>query len=261
MGRGGSGETVVILRSLRQRLAQLAVCRSGRYVVPYHLERPIISITFDDFPHSALDIGGSILESEGISATYYACFGLAHSDTAAGSVGRIEDLAACVVRGHEIGCHTYHHLDCCAASADEVAHSLACNQKVALDLGLPTLRSFAYPFGREGSVGKRIAMQSYRSARTIVWGVNRFHIDLSLLKSVPLYSRDGPPDLERYLDAIQSRNGWLILYTHDVSDHPSPYGCTPEKLRGVIRRAREMGASILSVGAVVNRLLEAQVVG
>ena len=53
--------------------------------------------------------------------------------------------------------------------------------------------------------------------------------------------------------------GWLIFYTHDVSERPSPYGCTPEKLRFVVRRAKEIGASILPVGTVVDKLLATQV--
>jgi peptidoglycan/xylan/chitin deacetylase (PgdA/CDA1 family) len=245
----------MIFKSSRRKLAQFAARRTARHAVPFRLDRPVISLTFDDFPHSALDVGGSILESEGIAATYYASFGLAETDTPSGAVGRLEELAGCVDRGHEIACHTYEHLDCSAAPADEVARSLARNRQVAHKLGLPPLRNFAYPFGRVSVVAKRTAMQSYTSARGIGWGVNRAHIDLAWLKSVPLYSRDGPPDLAAYLDRLQSRSGWLILYTHDVSDHPSPFGCTPEKLRSVIRRAHEIGASILPVAAVVAQLL------
>lgn len=249
----------MIISSLRRKLTEFSARLIDRHVVPFHFDHPIISFTFDDYPSSALDIGGRTLESEGISGTYYTAFGLAETDTPSGPVGRIEDLAACVERGHEIACHTYEHLDCMTASADEVAHSLARNQGVARDLGLPPFRHFAYPFGRFGVAGKRAAMQSYASARTITWGVNQTRIDLALLKSVPIYSREGPPDLAHYLDALQAHNGWLIFYTHDVSERPSPYGCTPAQLKSVIRRAREMGASILPVGAVVDELLEAQV--
>src|ERR1700724_103861 len=102
-------------------------------------------------------------------------------------------------------------------------------------------------------------MQSYASARTITWGVNRCNVDLALLKSVPIYSRGGAPRLALYLDELQSCSGWLIFYTHDVSERPSPYGCTPSKLKSVIRRAREMGASVLPVGAVVDKLRKDQV--
>jgi hypothetical protein len=51
------------------------------------------------------------------------------------------------------------------------------------------------------------------SARTIVWGVNRVSIDLGLLKSVPIYSGGGSLRLTSYLDELQARSGWLVLYT------------------------------------------------
>jgi peptidoglycan/xylan/chitin deacetylase (PgdA/CDA1 family) len=245
------------ISSPRQALDQFSARLIGRHVVPFRFAHPVISLTFDDYPRSALDLGGRILESEGISATYYTAFGLAKTDSASGTIGSLDDLAACVAAGHEIACHSYDHVDCQHASPDEIASNLARNRKVARDLGLPPLRHFAYPFGRFGVAGKRIAMESYASARTVVWGVNRVSIDLGLLKSVPIYSVSGSLRLTSYLDELQARSGWLVLYTHDVSRRPSPYGSTPEELSSVIRRARAMGALILPVGAVVDQLREA----
>jgi peptidoglycan/xylan/chitin deacetylase (PgdA/CDA1 family) len=242
------------ISTARQVLLQFSARLIGRKVVPFRSAHPIISFTFDDYPRSALDLGGRILASEGISATYYTAFGLARTDSPSGMIGSLDDLAACVAAGHEIACHSHDHFDCQNVSADEFARNLSRNRKVARDLGLPPLRHFAYPFGRSCIVGKRIAMQSYVSARTTIWGVNRANLDLGLLKSVPIYSRNGPPCLTSFLDELQSDKGWLILYTHDVSRHPSSYGCTPKELSSVIRRARAMGALILPVGAVVNQL-------
>ncbi len=245
---------------LREKVTQVLALWIARHVVPFHLDGPIVSFTFDDFPSSALDVGGRILENEGISGTFYTAFGLANTNTAVGPIGSLHDLAACVDRGHEIGCHTYDHLDCMRASAQEVNKSIVRNQAVARDLGLPPFRHFAYPFGCFGVAGKKTAMRHYASARTIMVGVNRDNIDLGLLKSVPIYSHSETPRWEHYLDDLQkNRAGWLIFYTHDLSECPSPYGCTPEKLRFVVRRAREIGASILPVGTVVDKLLATRV--
>jgi hypothetical protein len=143
-----------------------------------------------------------------------------------------------------------------------VNKSIVRNQAVARDLGLPPFRHFAYPFGCFGIAAKKTAMRHYASARTTKLSVNRDNIDLGLLKSVPIYSRSETLRLEHYLhylDDLQSRAGWLIFYTHDLSECPSPYGCTPEHLRLVVHRAQEIGASILPVGKVVDKLLATRV--
>lgn len=244
----------MIANVLRDKFTKLSALWIARHVVPCRFDRPIVSFTFDDFPQSALDVGGRILEKEGITATFYAAFGLANTDTEVGWVGSSYDLAACVDRGHEIGCHTFDHIDCLRASAEEVDRSMVHNQAVARNLGLPPFRNFAYPFGRFGITGKKVANRHYSSARTSICGINRNNIDLSLLKSVPIYSDSETPHSEHF-DSLQSRGGWLIFYTHDVSERPSSYGCTPEKLKFVIRRVREIGASIIPVGVVVDQLL------
>jgi peptidoglycan/xylan/chitin deacetylase (PgdA/CDA1 family) len=249
----------MIASKLRLKLSGVAARWVARRIVPFHLDSPILSITFDDFPRSALEAGGRLLEAEGISGTFYAAFGLAGADTLVGPVGQLADLAACADRGHEIACHTYDHIDCSTASTHKMDETIAHNQAVARDLGLPPFKQFAYPFGHYGIAAKKTAMRHYASARSTIWGVNRGSIDLSLLKSVPVYSRPEAPRLESYFDQLRSRGGWLIFYTHDVAKRPSPYGCTPEKLAAVIRRAREIGATILPVGAVVDRLLASAV--
>lgn len=249
----------MITTALREKVTKVLALRIARHVVPFHLDSPIVSFTFDDFPRSALDVGGRILENEGISGTFYTAFGLADTNTDVGPIGSLHELAACMDRGHEIACHTYDHLDCRRASAREVNESIVRNQAVARNLGLPLFRHFAFPFGYFGIAGKKTAMRHYASARTTMWGLNSDNIDLGLLKGVPIYSRYETLRLEHYLDELQCRRGWLIFYTHDVSARPSPYGCTPEKLRLVVRRAKEIGASILPVGTVVDKLLATQV--
>jgi peptidoglycan/xylan/chitin deacetylase (PgdA/CDA1 family) len=240
---------------LRSKLRQLPGRWLARRVVPFRLDHPVVSITFDDFPRSALETGGRILQSEGIAGTFYTIFGQPDAESPSGPLGGLTDFAACVAGGHEIACHTYDHLDCSTASAGQIEASLTRNQAAARALGLPPLKHFAYPFGRYSVAAKRTAIKRYVSARTILWGLNQENVDLGLLKGVPLYSRPGPPHLARYFEALRSRPGWLILYTHDVAQRPSPFGCTPEKLRLAIRLACEIGAPILPVGAVVDKLL------
>jgi peptidoglycan/xylan/chitin deacetylase (PgdA/CDA1 family) len=245
----------MLARTMSRKLMQMPARWLAREIAPCRLNASVVSFTFDDFPSSALDIGGRILADQGAAGTFYAAFGLANTRAECGWIGRTTDLAACVERGHEIACHTYDHLDCQAASAAQIQQSISQNQAVARELGLPPLKHFAYPFGRYGMIAKRTVMRHYASARTVFWGVNRGNIDLALLKSVPLYSHPRAPDLTPYLDTLQCEPSWLILYTHDVSEQPSHIGCTPQKLHSTIRQVTDIGVSVLPVGTVVDKLL------
>jgi hypothetical protein len=97
-------------------------------------------------------------------------------------------------------------------------------------------------------------MQHYTSARGGDSGVNSGDIDLGLLKSVPLYARDGGAGWEPYMKQLEAAPGWLVIRTHDVANAPSEYGCTPGELLNVIRQARKSGARVLPVGSVVDLL-------
>src|SRR5450631_1280171 len=73
------------------------------------LQQPLISFTFDDFPRSALLVGGSILNNVGLAATYYASLGLIGKEAPSGQIFVADDLATLFDQGHELGCHTFAH--------------------------------------------------------------------------------------------------------------------------------------------------------
>src|SRR6266446_1702902 len=68
---------------------------------------PLISFTFDDFPRSALVVGGAILNRHGSSGTYYTSLGLLGKDSPSGPICVPGDLRELRQRGHELGCHTF----------------------------------------------------------------------------------------------------------------------------------------------------------
>ena len=56
--------------------------------------------------------------------------------------------------------------------------------------------------------------------------------------------RDG---VERAFDHAQTNNGWLIFYTHDVADEPSPYGCSPSLLNEALEAASRRKIPVLNM--------------
>jgi peptidoglycan/xylan/chitin deacetylase (PgdA/CDA1 family) len=201
----------------------------------------VVSFTFDDFPRSAWINGGAILEQYDRRGTYYTAMGLAGTDGNLGPLFDMDDLRAVHARGHEIACHTYGHRDCGRLSAAEIAAEVDANT-AALSKALDgaTTPNFAYPFGGVSLAAKRALSGRFASCRGTGRGINQGTVDLADLFSTSIYSRDFDRDrLCQLIEDAQAQSGWLIFYTHDVADEPSPFGCTPAQFQSIVAYAAE----------------------
>lgn len=209
-------------------------------------EGGFVSFTFDDFPTSAARDGASSIESFGARATFYASM----------SMTRPDDVARVAEHGHEVGCHTYSHLDCFRASDVEIEADLARNAAAmerALGVRAPVLRHFAYPFGRLRPRHKRLLASRFVTQRSIFPGVHRTEVDLSLVRANRLYA--SPLSLwraRRLVDHVARRGGWVVFFTHDVSERPTRWGARQRDLAEIAERALRAGLTIAPVGAIVD---------
>jgi peptidoglycan/xylan/chitin deacetylase (PgdA/CDA1 family) len=212
-----------------------------------------VSFTFDDFPASALDVGGSILERYGAVGTFYWSGGL--SSTAPD--GERDKVRATIDRGHELGCHTYSHIDCALADAGDLTVELDRN-RAAFQSIIPgyEAQNFAYPYGAVNPGARRLVSKRFHTARGIYGGINRKVFDAGLLKANKLYGNDAVYRTALALiDQVASCGGWLIFFTHDVSDSPSEYGAHAAAFENVVRSAVAAGCVVASIGFVADAAL------
>jgi peptidoglycan/xylan/chitin deacetylase (PgdA/CDA1 family) len=234
------------LRNLARRVSASAVStRSVRMVNA----RPIASFSFDDFPKSAVSRGASILEGRGLRGTYYlsARFlgltedGIEYYDR--------NDLVRLFDYGHEIGCHTASHVHAPDLGGDRLAGELEANAAFMREaLGDVRMTTFAFPFGDVDLRTKLFMQDRFAACRTTASGVNRDVADLGALRAVSLYS--GSTDAARIQALAREAaapRAWLIFYTHDVSEAPSPYGCTPQLLQAAVDAVIDAGFEVVPV--------------
>jgi peptidoglycan/xylan/chitin deacetylase (PgdA/CDA1 family) len=220
-------------------------------VEPFRLrnETPVVSFTFDDVPKSAATTGATILEAHGAHGTFYVIGSQVGTSSALWDMIGCEDIVALHRKGHEIACHTFSHKRACDIDAETLSEEIEHNQQYlrAIDPSI-TIENFAYPFGYGSFVRKRQLKTIFRSCRSIVPGVNSGTVDLQFLRAMPLIdrriNRDG---IERAFDEAQTTNGWLIFYTHDVADEPSPYGCSPALLNEALEAASRRKIPVLNM--------------
>ena len=108
--------------------------------------------------------------------------------------------------------------------------------------------SFAFPYGEASPRTKALASGRYATCRGIYPGVNRGWTDLAQLKAAPLEARSWSAEaVEALVADTKANGGWLIFFSHDVSEAPSPYGCTPAMLEHALATLAGAGIAALPV--------------
>lgn len=212
----------------------------------------VVSFTFDDFPRSAWVNGGAILEKYDRRGTYYAAMGMAGTSNNLGALFDLDDLRATHAHGHEVACHTYHHRDCARLMPGDIADEIDRNAlALAQTLGGAAIANFAYPFGGVSLSAKSELSTRFVSCRGTGRGINQGTADLADLLSTSIYSRGFDRErLCQLIDDAQATSGWVIFYTHDVAEDPSPFGCTPAQFQSIVAYAAE-NAPVLPVRDVL----------
>ena len=212
-------------------------------------ERPIVSFTFDDFPKSAVRNAAAILERYGVAGTYY----LSRSFNGA-TVDGIEyydigDLRRLVDNAHEIGCHTASHVHAPQVARSSLIEDLEANAQFLREhFGDLRMTTFAFPFGDMDLPTKLLLQGRFAACRSIFPGANRRIADLGALRAERIYSRlTNVEAVTSLIERSAQPRSWLILYTHDVDDDPSPHGCTPALLEAAVRSALAAGCQVLPV--------------
>lgn len=240
-------------RGLLSKLRRRATQRTHARPASLSFTHPVLSVCFDDFPHSAATTGARILEAHGGRGTFYAAGGHLEEDGPCGPGYTKLDLRRLAKDGHEIGCHTFSHFDCAKRDVYQTLVDLAKNRDVLNAIGgVGPVQSLAYPYG-ETTAALKIALPArYRTARGIAPGLNVGRTDLAQLHAYPLYG-DGIGLAKRALKRAARRRAWMIVFTHDVADKPSPWGATPAQLETFVAAADKLGFAILPVTRALER--------
>ena len=231
---------------LRRRLARLA----HRRPTPLALDRPTVSFTFDDVPASAVHNAAPILEERGARGSWYVCAGLFGQDGHMGRYADAGEVGALVERGHEVGCHTFKHIDCARVHEADLIADVERNDDILRSLGARPSH-FAFPYGELSSRAKGVLGERYGSLRGVQSGIVRNGGDRNQLPSVGVQGPGGEAQGRAWLDRLASGGGWLILFTHDVREDPSPWGCTPGALARLADEALKRGFAIRTVSDVL----------
>jgi peptidoglycan/xylan/chitin deacetylase (PgdA/CDA1 family) len=166
-----------------------------------------------------------------------------------------DDVESLLSDGHELGSHTYHHWSVRRLTLDAFENDVLYGRDAVRRMtGSDEIDNFSYPYGHVTLASKKRLAGELCSCRGIYPGINGPEVDLNLLRANSLYGDVNElPRVESLLTETARRPGWLIFYTHDVQQNPSPFGCTPALLDSIVALTLERGFQVLPVSQVVRR--------
>ncbi len=209
---------------------------------------PIVSLTFDDVPISAYENGRKILEDAEVRGTFYVSLGI---KGASNDYIREDETRLLYSRGHTIGCHTSSHYSLKAGSAAGMMIDSKKNRTELESILGCKIDHFSYPFGEVSLGAKRVLSPSYMTLRGIRRGINWGTVDLNLLRAIPIYAETfSEKSLRDILKAAVKLKGWIVFYTHGVTDAPERFDATPYQLRSVLEIAQQEGFRIQTMDEV-----------
>ena len=213
----------------------------------------VVSFSFDDAPRSACNAGRQILENFDSRGTFYLAGGL----TAGLEMGKpchtLQDAQTLVANGHHVGCHTWSHQRCDLMPRVEMRTEIERNSQFLTELGVPTTdRHFSFPLGGYHLSSKHLAAQHFASGRLNFGGMQTTMADLNALRASALYQHLWDHNsLTTLMTQVAKSKAWLVLYTHDVDNDPSRYGCTPAMLQHAVVQAQRAGCKVLPVNQAI----------
>ncbi len=240
--------------SIKAKLKRRFVVYQARRVIRPKLERPIVSFSFDDCPKSVIENAIKPLEQENWRSSVYIAMGLCGTTNHLGLHMSADDVKALHESGHEIGDHTYNHIDATQCDVEDFMADIDKNQTSLNALGLPPSETFAYPYGQVTPSIKKALSSRFKGARGIRSRESSEDIDLNQIRSNRLYSGVSFDKLMGQIENMKNRPGWLPIFTHDVRDNPSQYGCTAEQMIQVIKAVKASGAQVLTMAEAIEHM-------
>jgi peptidoglycan/xylan/chitin deacetylase (PgdA/CDA1 family) len=241
-------------RSLKGKLRRRLVRLAHRRPLARAPDGPMITFSFDDAPVTAALAGAKLLEARGLHGVYFAAAGLADDE---GPMGRYAGAGAyrrLSAAGHEIACHTFSHLDCGKAGGALALEDVDRNAAEFAAWGLPEPTTFAYPYGDVAAGPKRALARRFSVLRALHHGLIRQGSDLNQAPAVGIEGPNGPEVARRWMRRAVEEQAWLVLYTHDVAERPSAWGCTPDALARLIDDAVGYGMQVTTLAEGAARL-------
>lgn len=214
---------------------------------PPSLGEAMVSLVFDDGWKTAYNEALPILEAAGFKSTQYIVTETYKENFEGFMTG--EDILDLASRGHEIGAHTRTHIDLTTVSPSRLLEEVAGSRQDLLDLGVPLVSTFAYPYGSyNDKIIAAVKNAGFKAARSIIEGLNfASGLDPYLLKWQGPEVTTAVSQMKSWIDEAIDQKGWLILSFHEINNLGTQYSTPPADLAAVVDYLKKKGIKVVTV--------------
>ncbi len=224
--------------------------------LPLHLNKAIVSFTFDDTPISSISNGARILEKFNAKGTFYISTSAMNKSYLGEAFASKSDLELLHKNGHDVQCHTKSHKPFNRISANEAVKDCSENRSILTNILNKKINHFSYPLGQTGFLAKKKMQYAYLTSRSTQAGLNCGVIDQSFLRANAIYSQTfNKQNIDQLIAEAINKKAWLIFYTHDVKKSPTKYGVTVDEFEYVVEQCHNKIGQIESIESAYKTIM------
>lgn len=181
--------------------------------------RGAISICFDDGRKNQFDYAFQLMETMGMTGTYYIPTARIRDFSGNSAYMSVEEIQTLQTHGNEIGSHGQTHTNFLTLSNSTIRQECYASKQILQSFGL-TVNNIAYPFGGTNPTVDAIASEYYRSGR---YAYTKNFVMNPPISKFALFARAGEAGdnstlmrLKSMVDQVYSANGWGVVFFHNV---------------------------------------------
>jgi peptidoglycan/xylan/chitin deacetylase (PgdA/CDA1 family) len=216
---------------------------------PQALNRPMLSITFDDGWEDNYTTVLPRLKKYNLKSTqFYATMYI--------QSGKEYQIKAFKDAGHEIGSHTITHADLTKLSPADLSKELVDSKKFIEGIvGTGVVKNFASPFGAYNDTVLAEIQKTYTSHRSVDVGYNsKDNFRAMNVRVQNVLSTTTAAEVQGWINRALQDNTWLVLVYHRVGANPGPYDTTPAIFDKHLQTIKNSGIAVVKYNAGLNEV-------
>ncbi len=212
------------------------------------LNRPIISLTFDDDWESNFQTVMPLLKQYNYLSTQYIVTSFINQQDRLTT----DQVRAIYNAGNEIGAHTVTHRDLTTLSSIELDNELKQSKSFLESLLGTQIKTFATPYGAYNANVITAIKKYFQSHRSTDAGYNsKINFTTDNIKVQNMTDTTTMAQFKSWVDTAVGQKAWLVIVYHQITVNPDTYDTTPDALHSQLDVIKNSGTAVETISQAI----------